>query len=109
MIDVGAKHVSFCACALLDKIYICAGKMRGGRLGCERATGICRMFDTRDYSWREVVRMRQSRYQAACSTFHGRMVVYNICLNYTNVHIISKLLTEIKLLHFIKNLLQNAF
>ena len=73
--DMGARHVSFCACALVDKVYICAGKMRAGRLGWDRSTDVCKMFSTRDYSWKEVARMRSKRSNAACSAFQGRMVV----------------------------------
>ena len=54
----------FCACGFMDKVIVIGGIKRN-----EGKTNSCLQFDTKDYSWKEVARMNNVRYLAACVVF----------------------------------------
>ena len=75
----------FCACAFMDKIYILGGKIFKNN----RTIKFCLQFNTRndnfsDKSWKEIARMKETRYSAACTVFKGKIIVCGGKDNYTN-------------------------
>ena len=53
----------------MDKVFIIGGTKQGAR------TDSCSQFDTKDYKWKEVARMKQAREYVACAVFERRLVV----------------------------------
>ena len=66
----------FCACAFMDKTFILGGKFFKNN----RATKSCLKFDTRnemfsDKSWKEIARIKETKYFAAGTVFQGNVIV----------------------------------
>ena len=59
----------FCACGFIDKVYFV-----GGYKFCN-TTATCTQFDANDYTWKDVASMNETRVNAACTVFEGRIVV----------------------------------
>ena len=60
----------FCACVLIDKIYI-----MGGRDKNRNALDSCIQFDTKNNKIKEIANIKQPRSYAACTTYKGKIVV----------------------------------
>lgn len=71
------KQENFCACALMDKIYICGGERRDKRNNAyvHNPSDTERMFDTKDCSFKPIAEMMLRRNNAACSAYRGKVVV----------------------------------
>ena len=63
-----------CACALIDKVYICGGFLFGYSQGHWRFDTV-RIFDTIDNSFKKIAKMNFEKTQAACSAYRGKVVV----------------------------------
>ena len=73
--DMYDERDGFCACMFIEKVFVIGGMVDG------TASDSCLQFDTKDYSWEEVVGMKEARIRAACTVFEGIIVVgggYNI-------------------------------
>ena len=75
------KRQFFCVCPFMDNIYIYGGKFE--------TTYSCVQFDTTvemfsDKSWKEIARMKETRYSAACTVFKGKIIVSGGKDNYIN-------------------------
>ena len=66
--DMYDTRINFCACSFMDYIYVI-----GGHYGNFRDD--CVVFNTKDRSWKEVAVMNGAKYDAACATFEGKVVV----------------------------------
>ena len=58
----------FCACSFTDSIYVIGGYLDG-------PTNSCIQFDTKYRNWKEICRLNETRNEAACAVFEGRVVV----------------------------------
>ena len=65
----------FCVCAFMNKIFIFGGRVGYGYSSVRTNTNTCLQFDTKDYKWTEVARMREAKRFAACVVFEGNIVV----------------------------------
>ena len=66
------NRIFFCACALIDNIYII-----GGCKSWEDFAPLnsCLEFSAKDNAWKEIAEMNQVRTIAACAVFQGKIVV----------------------------------
>ena len=62
--DMFDERGGFCACGFVDKVFIIGG----------RSDSVLQ-FDAKDYGWKEVARMEESRTFAACAVFEDTLVV----------------------------------
>ena len=74
---------SFCACALMDKIFIIGGCT--GFSVKSKVYNSCLQFHTTDYSWKEVARMNEIRSFAGCAVFEGAIVICGGRNHYFNI------------------------
>ena len=81
--DMFDDRKDFCVCAFMDKIVVI-----GGCYGEEEddddiwsSSHSCLLLDTKVNKWKEVARMNQARYYAACAVFEERVVVSGGCDN----------------------------
>ena len=68
----------FCACAFIDKIFLFGGDTKGD------ITNSCLQFDTSDYSWKEVSKMKEARSYAACAVFEEIVEKYVVSGGYNS-------------------------
>ena len=62
---------NFCACVLMDNIYI----IGGSKLNRQGTSDSCIQYDTKKNKKKEVAKMNQFRSNAACVIFEGKVVV----------------------------------
>ena len=67
--DMKDGRQNFCVCAFMDKIFLIGDNKARVR------TNSCLQFDTSNYSWKEVSKMKEARSHAACAVFEERIVV----------------------------------
>ena len=67
--DEGLSQKFFCACGLIDKIYVLGGEFTRLKTNTDRC------FDTKNYTWKQISKMRYKKYSAACSVYQGKVVV----------------------------------
>ena len=72
--DIGVSQQRFTACGLIDKIYICGG-VRPHRLDNTRFEDTHRVFNTKDFTWNVIAKMKHNKHYAASSAYQGKMVV----------------------------------
>ena len=63
------KRKGFCACSFINGIYVFGGFLEGEN------TSSCLGLSTTNKMWREIARMNESRYNASCVVFEGKIVV----------------------------------
>ena len=81
--DDDKSYNKFCACGIVDKIYICGGRERDtnkridwmARRRQYYPENTVRVFDTKDYSFKQVAKMKFNKSYAACSAYQGKVVV----------------------------------
>ena len=60
---------AFCACAFMDDIFIIGGSK------CMAAIDSSVQLDTKEGKWKDVSRMNETRFNAACAVYEGKVVV----------------------------------
>ena len=78
------NRIAFSACAFMHKVFIFGGDIGGSIINS------CLEFDTRDYSWKDVSGMNNTRWVAACAVFKDKIVVSGgIDSNYNSLNTVE--------------------
>ena len=72
--DKGVHYHDFCACGLIDKIYVLGGITKSV-IDTSQQTITERCLDTKNYTWKQISKMRYFKCSAACSPYQGKVVV----------------------------------
>ena len=67
--DLHDDRLWFCACSLMNTIFVIGGIGDGGR------TSSCLALNIKDYKWKNIAEMKVARTSAACEVFEGNVIV----------------------------------
>ena len=66
--DMYDYRSGYCVCSFMDDVYAIGGSLKTAIKSCIR-------FNTKSRTWKEVAKMNEARYDAACTIFTGEVVV----------------------------------
>ena len=70
--DMYDDRSQFCACSFMSNVYVVGGNTKGSGLD---GTKSCVEFNPKNRTWKEIARMSENRWCAACTVFDGKILV----------------------------------